>query len=87
VPNEAQPDDLCFVPERAVVDQVGGNVTLARGDEGAGGEDVPQGVEVVLVDGFVGYGWVVGDGAREGQVGVAPFLGEFPPLLVGLGTG
>lgn len=39
---------------------------------------------MVLVDGFPGFAGVAGEGAREGKVGVAPFLGDGAPLFVGL---
>lgn len=49
-----------------------------------GNEDLVQGFQVVLVDRLVGFAGVLGDGAREGQIGVAPFLGDGSPFFVGL---
>lgn len=52
--------------------------------EVVGGEELVQGVQMVLVDGFPGQVWIRCYGAREGEVGCAPFLREGGPVVAGL---
>lgn len=50
-----------------------------------GGEELVEGVQMVLVDGFPGQVWVCCYGACEGKVGCAPFLREGGPVVARLG--
>lgn len=52
--------------------------------EVVGGEELVQGVQMVLVDGFPGLAWICCYGACEGEVGCAPFLREGGPVVAGL---
>lgn len=82
VPDETELEDLLFVPERAIVNKRVGDVALSREDELSLDKDVAQSMEMVFIDRLVGNAGVLSDCSSELEVGVAPFLGHFSPLLV-----
>lgn len=84
VPDETELEDLLLIPERAIMDKRVGNVALSREDELSLDEYVTEGMKMVFVNSLVRNAWVLSDCSCELEVGVAPFLGHFSPLLVSL---
>ena len=84
VPDHAESHKVLLIEEGAVVHKVCWHISLPWEDEFVLDEDIPQRVQMVLIDSLVRYAWITGNRSSELEVGVSPFLSDITPVLLGL---